>query len=101
MTDTLIIKDIDILGGPPVFSGTRVPIAILIEHLDAGDWLDEILDNYPTVSRSQAIKVLETAKTILRAEGRPCGSGPMCVDRAARCMLASESGPAWMAASPV
>ena len=65
MTDTLINKDIDILGGTPVFSGTRVPIRILIEHLEAGDRLDEFLDSYPTVSRSQAIMVLERAKTIL------------------------------------
>lgn len=65
MTDTLINKDIDILGGTPVFSGTRVPIRILIEHLEAGDRIDEFLDSYPTVSRSQAIKVLERAKTML------------------------------------
>ena len=65
MTDTLINKDIDILGGTPVFSGTRVPIRILIEHLKAGDRIDEFLDSYPTVSRSQAIKVLERAKTML------------------------------------
>lgn len=65
MTDTLINQDIDILGGTPVFSGTRVPIRILIEHLEAGDRLDEFLDSYPTVSRSQAIKVLERAKTML------------------------------------
>ena len=65
MTDTLINKDIDILGGTPVFSGTRVPIRILIEHLEAGDRIDEFLDSYPTVSRSQAIQVLERAKTML------------------------------------
>ncbi len=63
--DTLINKDIDILGGTPVFSGTRVPIRILIEHLEAGDRLDEFLDSYPTVSRCQAIKVLERAKAML------------------------------------
>lgn len=65
MTDTLINRDTDVLGGTPVFSGTRVPIRILIEHLEAGDRLDEFLDSYPTVSRSQAIKVLERAKTML------------------------------------
>ena len=65
MTDTLINKDIDTLGGTPVFSGTRVPIRILLEHLEAGDRLDEFLKSYPTVSRSQAIKVLERAKTML------------------------------------
>ena len=65
MKDRLINKDTDVLGGTPVFSGTRVPIRILIEHLEAGDRLDEFLDSYPTVSRSQAIKVLERAKTML------------------------------------
>ena len=65
MTDTLINKNTDVLGGTPVFSGTRVPIRILIEHLEAGDRLDEFLDSYPTVSRIQAIKVLERAKTML------------------------------------
>jgi len=65
MKDRLINKDTDVLGGTPVFSGTRVPIRILMEHLEAGDRLDEFLDSYPTVSRSQAIKVLERAKTML------------------------------------
>ena len=55
----------DILGGTPVFSGTRVPVRILIEYLEAGDRLDDFLDSFPTVSREQAIEVLETAKTAL------------------------------------
>ena len=55
----------DILGGTPVFSGTRVPVRILIEHLEAGDRLDDFLDSFPTVSRSQAIEVLERAKALL------------------------------------
>ena len=49
----------------PVFSGTRVPVRILIEHLEAGDRIDDFLDSYPTVSREQAIAVLEVAKTAL------------------------------------
>ena len=60
-----ISRNPDILGGTPVFSGTRVPIRILIEHLEAGDCLDDFLDSYPTVSRDQAIEVLETAKMAL------------------------------------
>lgn len=55
----------DILGGTPVFSGTRIPVRILIEHLEAGDRLDDFLDNYPTVSRDQAIEVLATVKAAL------------------------------------
>ena len=55
MTDTAISKDTDILGGTPVLSGTRVPVRILMEYLEAGDDMDEFLENHPTVSRSQAI----------------------------------------------
>ena len=65
MTDKLINKDPEILGGTPVFSGTRVPIRILIEYLEAGDRLDDFLESYPTVSRNQAIEVLERAKAVL------------------------------------
>ena len=60
-----ICRNPDILGGTPVFSGTRVPIRILIEHLEAGDRLDDFLDSYPTVSRDQAIEGLETATAAL------------------------------------
>ena len=65
MTDKLINKDPEILGGTPVFFGTRVPIRILIEHLEAGDRLDDFLESYPTVSRNQAIEVLRRAKVVL------------------------------------
>ena len=65
MHSKAISRNPDILGGTPVFSGTRVPIRILIEHLEAGDRLDDFLDSYPTVSRDQAIEVLETAKIAL------------------------------------
>ena len=52
MTDRVIDRSPDILGGTPVFSGTRVPVRILIEYLEAGDRLDDFLDSFPTVSRS-------------------------------------------------
>ena len=65
MTDTLIVRSAAILGGTPVFSGTRVPVRILIEHLEAGDRLDDFLDSYPTVSRYQAVGVLKRLKTML------------------------------------
>ena len=61
----IVSRSPDILDGTPVFSGTRVPIRILIEYLEAGDRLDDFLDSYPTVSRDRAIEVLETAKTVL------------------------------------
>ena len=65
MTDRLIDRNPDILGGTPVFSGTRDPVRILMEHLEAGDRLDDFLDDYPTVTRDQAVKLLERAKTAL------------------------------------
>ena len=65
MTSRVINKDPEILGGTPVFSGTRVPIRILIEYLEAGDRLDDFLESYPTVSRNQATEVLKRAKTVL------------------------------------
>lgn len=57
------------MGGTPVFNGTRIPVRILMEHLQAGDRLDEFLDDYPTVTRDQAVEVLERATTILVAGG--------------------------------
>ena len=66
MTDRVINRSADILGGTPVFSRTRVPVRILIEYLEAGDRLDDFLDNFPTVSRSQAVEVLERAKAMIR-----------------------------------
>ena len=68
MSDTPIDRNPDILGGTPVFSGTRVPVRILMEHLEAGDRLDEFLEDFPSVSRDQAVAVLEKAKMILVGE---------------------------------
>ena len=67
MTDKLIDRDPDILSGTPVFSGTRVPVRILMEHLEAGDRLDDFLDDYPTVSRDQAVKFDAVPPTGLRS----------------------------------
>ena len=66
MKDEAIDRRTDILGGTPVFSGTRVPVRILIEYLEAGDRLDDFLDNFPTVSRSRAVEVLERVKEMIR-----------------------------------
>lgn len=65
MANEAIVRDPDVLGGTPVFRGTRVPVRILIEHLEAGDRLDDFLESYPTVSRNQAIEVLKRAKAAL------------------------------------
>lgn len=61
----LILSSPDILGGTPVFAGTRVPIKNLMDYLEAGDSLDEFLDDFPSVSRDQAVQVLELAKEAL------------------------------------
>lgn len=58
----LITIDKDILGGQPVFSGTRVPVESLFDHLEAGVSLDEFLDDFPTVSKIQAVEVLNSKK---------------------------------------
>lgn len=63
MAETVISRDPNILGGIPVFRGSRVPVVILFEYLEAGDTLDEFLDNYPSVSKIQAIELLELAKS--------------------------------------
>ncbi|MYA95440.1 MAG: DUF433 domain-containing protein [Nitrospinae bacterium] len=63
MSDTLIERNPEILGGTPVFAGTRVPVRTLMEHLEAGDRLDDFLEDFPTVSREQA---LERAQTLIR-----------------------------------
>ena len=60
-----IVVDPEILGGTPVFGGTRVPVRILFEHLEAGDSLDIFLEDFPSVSRELAIQVLEDARTAL------------------------------------
>ncbi len=60
--DHLITSSKNILGGTPVFSGTRVPFQALIDYLEAGDSIDTFLDDFPTVSREQVIATLEMAK---------------------------------------
>ena len=62
---SVIVSDPEILGGTPCFRGTRVPVDSLIDYLEAGDSLDEFLDNFPSVSREAAIATLEEAKTLL------------------------------------
>jgi uncharacterized protein (DUF433 family) len=62
-----VIKDQDILGGEPVFRGTRVPFKILIDYLEGGDTLDRFLEQYPTVSRELAIAAIEDARLSLVA----------------------------------
>jgi uncharacterized protein (DUF433 family) len=64
----LINRSEDILGGTPVFAGTRVPVQTLFDYLEEGDSLDEFLDDFPAVSREHAIKVLEKMKETFLAQ---------------------------------
>jgi uncharacterized protein (DUF433 family) len=66
-TAQIVHSDPDILGGTPVFVGTRVPVQSLLDYLEAGDSLDEFLDHFPSVSREQAVATLELAKSLLMA----------------------------------
>ena len=61
----VIVKSPDILGGNPVFRGTRVPFQALLDYLESGQSLDEFLDDFPTVSREAAIAALEQAQSTL------------------------------------
>jgi len=67
MKSPRVISDPEILGGTPVFIGTRVPVRIIFEHLEAGDSLEVFLEDFPSVSREAAIAVLEAAKERLFA----------------------------------
>ncbi len=61
-TSSVIHSDPDILGGTPVFVGTRVPIRTLLDYLEAGDTLNEFLEDFPSVTREQAVAALQLAK---------------------------------------
>ncbi|HEX8221098.1 MAG TPA: DUF433 domain-containing protein [Chloroflexia bacterium] len=66
----LINRDPEILGGTPVFMGTRVPIQNLLDYLAEGHPLDDFLDDFPAVTREQAVSALEILKQALVAQER-------------------------------
>ena len=68
---SVVHSDPQILSGTPVFVGTRVPAQNLLDYLEKGRSLDQFLDDFPTVSRDQAIMALEQAKSLLLAGARP------------------------------
>ncbi len=65
MKEALIVCDPEILGGTPVFTGTRVPVQNLVDCLEGGYSIDEFLDDFPTVKRQQVFRFLEEAKAKL------------------------------------
>jgi len=64
---SVVHSDPDILGGTPVFVGTRVPVRNLLDYLQAGDSLDQFLEDFPSVTREQAAAALQLAKEMLVA----------------------------------
>jgi uncharacterized protein (DUF433 family) len=70
-TEPVIHSDPAIMGGTPVFVGTRVPVAALLDYLEAGQPLSDFLEDFPTVSREKAVAALEQAKEALLARARP------------------------------
>ena len=70
---SVIHTDPEILGGAPVFVGTRVPVKALLDYLEAGHSLDEFLDDFPSVTRAQAVAALEEAKRALISGARAVG----------------------------
>ena len=66
----VVVKDRNILGGEPVFRGTRVPFKVLIDYLEGGDTLDQFLEQYPSVSRELAIAAIEEARLSLVSQLR-------------------------------
>ena len=64
-SNSIITRDPQVLGGTPVFRGTRVPFQALLDYLEGGQTLNEFLDDFPTVTREAAVHALEHAKTLL------------------------------------
>ena len=67
----VIHRDPEILGGTPVFLGTRVPVRILFEYLEAGDSLEVFLDEFPSVRREQPIAALDLAREVIAPDAHP------------------------------
>jgi uncharacterized protein (DUF433 family) len=67
MKQAAISRSHDVMGGAPVFAGTRVPVQTLLDYLEVGESLDDFLEGFPTVSREQAIAFLEESKDLLIA----------------------------------
>ena len=66
--EQIVHSDPEVLGGTPVFRGTRVPIRSLFDYLEGGDALDEFLRQFPSVQREQAIALLDLARETLAAD---------------------------------
>jgi uncharacterized protein (DUF433 family) len=70
MEKPIVTSSPDILGGTPVFAGTRVPVHTLIEYLSAGDSIDDFLEGFPTVTREQVLELLAHAEDLVSERPR-------------------------------
>jgi len=71
MNKSVVDRSPEILGGTPVFAGTRVPVKNLFDYLEAGDSLDDFLTSFPSVTREQAVAALELAREALAPDAHP------------------------------
>lgn len=62
MTKQVVCRDPEVMGGAPVFCGTRVPVQTLLDYLEAGESIDQFLEGFPSVTRIQLVAFLEQAK---------------------------------------
>jgi uncharacterized protein (DUF433 family) len=62
MEKPVVSRDPEVMGGAPVFYGTRVPVQTLLDHLEAGESIDQFLEGFPSVTREQVVAFLEQAK---------------------------------------
>jgi uncharacterized protein (DUF433 family) len=62
MKQPILTRSPDVMGGAPVFSGTRVPVQTLLDYLEAGESIDDFLEGFPSVTRTQIVTFLEEAK---------------------------------------
>ncbi len=65
MKQPILVRTPDVMGGAPVFSGTRVPVQTLLDYLEAGESIDDFLEGFPSVTRAQVVAFLEEAKDLL------------------------------------
>jgi uncharacterized protein (DUF433 family) len=62
MIETVVCRDPEVMSGTPVFCGTRVPVATLLDYLEAGETIDDFLEGFPSVTREQVVAFLEETK---------------------------------------
>ena len=62
MSERVVVTDPEVMGGTPVFAGTRVPVQTLIDYLQADETIEDFLDGFPTVTREQVLRFLEAAR---------------------------------------